>query len=320
MSDSPLYLGAADIRTLSLSPRLARESVASAFRDHAGGLSSYLPKASLELGPGHGFQGMVAASEVDGVAAMKWVSMAPVQAQSAVPGTGTTVLLNDYATGRLLAVMDGSEITLLRTAALSAVAASLLVQKKPTTIGFVGSGLQAKAHLAAFADLFPQLDRVLAFSRTRSSAEKLAAVAAAVGLQAEAVDDPERIMGDSDIIISMVPGGAGLRPFLDARKLRPNCFVSAVDIGRSWLPESLTAFDLRVTDSLAQSHAPYDVETKPVESAPFHTDLIALSGESDVPHGARTLFCFRGLAIADMALARIVYRQAQRQGVGTVLA
>ncbi len=56
MSEALLYLGAADIRALDLSPRLARERVAAAFRDHGRGLSDYLPKASLELGPGHGFR------------------------------------------------------------------------------------------------------------------------------------------------------------------------------------------------------------------------------------------------------------------------
>lgn len=319
MSEGILYLGATDIRALDLNPRLARERVAAAFRDHGKGLNRYLPKASLELAPGHGFQGMVAASQAEGIAAMKWVSMAPVPAGSATPGTGTTILLNDYETGRLLAVMDGSEITLLRTAALSAVAASLLVRNDPKTLGLVGSGLQAHAHLSAFTDLFPELRRVLTLSRTRNSSEKLASAASAIGLQAEAVDDPERVLAESDIIISMVPGAPGLRPFLDARRLKPDCFVSAVDIGRSWLPESLPAFETRVTDSLAQSSAPYDVDTKPVETAPFHSDLVTLCGEESPAAGGRTLFCFRGLAIADMALAKIAYDEAVRKAVGTRL-
>jgi alanine dehydrogenase len=316
MSEGILYLGADDIRALRLSPQSARESVAAAFRDHANGLSRYLPKSSLELGPGHGFQGMVAASQAAGVAAMKWVSMAPVTADSTLPGTGTTILLNDYTTGRLLAVMDGQEITLLRTAALSAVAASLLVKRRPRTIGFVGSGLQAQAHLAAFADLFPDMEQVLTFSRSRSSAEALSAQANMLRFGASALDDPARLMRESDIIISTVPGGPGLQPFLDARALQPDCFVSAVDIGRSWLPESLFDFDLRVTDSLAQSHAPYDVNTNPVDSAPFHTDLIALSAGGDADTGKRALFCFRGLAIADMALATAVHAEALRRGAG----
>ncbi len=252
---------------------------------------------------------------------MKWVSMAPVSAGSTTPGTGTTILLNDYETGRLLAVMDGSEITLLRTAALSAVAASILVGRAPRTIGLIGSGLQAHAHLLAFTELFPDLGKVLTFSRTLASAENLASSARDIGLEAEAVTDAERVLGESDIIISMVPGAPGLRPFLDARRLKPDCFVSAVDIGRSWMPESLTAFQTRVTDSLSQSVAPYDVHTKPVETAPFHTDLVTLCGrESPAASGGRTLFCFRGLAIADMALAKIVYDEAVQKAIGTRLA
>lgn len=127
------------------------------------------------------------------------------------------------------------------------------------------------------------------------------------------------MLAQSDIVVTMVPGAPGLAPFLDARALKPHAFVSAVDIGRSWLPESFPAFDLLATDSLAQSKAPYDVNGRPVAGACFHTDLAELCSNDPPPRAGRRLFCFRGFAVADLALANLAFRQACDRGIGTAL-
>lgn len=320
MSQTLLYLSRAEVKALGITPREAREAVIAAFRDHGRGLNRSLPKTSLDLGPGHGFQAMTAASRADDVATLKWVAMAPVAPGSTVPGINALICVSDYDSGLPLAVLDGDEITLVRTAAMSAAAASRLAPAEARTIGFVGCGLQAHAHLDAFLDLMPGLSTVLAMSRSRSSAEGLAAAAAERGLAANVMDDADALLAASDIVISMVPGAPGLVPFLDARRLPASSFASAVDIGRSWIPEALPAFDLLATDSLAQSKAPYDVRSQPVETVRFQTDLAALSAEAAVPSGPRrAMFCFRGSALADLAMASLVLRKARASGIGTHL-
>jgi alanine dehydrogenase len=188
----------------------------------------------------------------------------------------------------------------------------------PAVIGMIGCGLQAYAHLDAFRDLYPGLQHVLAFSRSRGSAEKLAA--AATALTAAVVDDANAILTRADIVISMVPGAPGLRPFLDARRLKPVSFACAVDTGRSWMPESLPAFDMLATDSLAQSTAPYDVDGNPVTTARFETDLVQLADRQGLAAATkRSLFCFRGVSLADLALAGLVVAKAKASGRGLTL-
>lgn len=174
-----LYLSAQDIRGLDLAPADAREAVVQAFRAYKQDAIRSLPKSSLELGPGHGFQAMVSASAPDGVAALKWVAMAPVAAGEAATGINGLICLNEYGSGVPVAIMDGNELTLVRTAAMSAAAAAYLAPESPKTLGMIGCGLQAYVHLAALADLFPSLERVLAYSRSMSSAQKLAGAASA---------------------------------------------------------------------------------------------------------------------------------------------
>ncbi|WID94863.1 ornithine cyclodeaminase family protein [Bosea vestrisii] len=320
MSNTLLYLSHEDVRACAVAPCEAREAVLGAFRDHAAGRNHSLPKTALSLGPGHAFQAMTAASQAQAIATVKWVASAPAAPGSAVPSVSALICVSDYATGAPLAILDGDEITLVRTAAMSAAAASLLAPTAPRTIGFIGCGLQAYAHLAAFHDLYPGLASALLLSRSRSSAERMAEAAAAQGLTTEIVDDADALLARSDLIISMVPAAPGLRPFLDARRMKPASFAAAVDTGRSWLPEALPAFDLLVTDSLAQSQAPYDVDGLPVTTARFGRDLVALSHAPLADAGTkRSLFCFRGFALADLALAHLVLEKARAAGIGTSL-
>lgn len=320
MSNPLLYLSHKDVRACAVSPREAREAVLRAFRDHAAGLNRSLPKSALALGPGHAFQAMTAASEAQAIATVKWVASAPSQPGSTVPSVSALICASDYATGAPLAILDGDEITLVRTAAMSAAAASLLAPPDARTIGFVGCGLQAHAHLAAFHDLYPDLANALMLSRSRSSAERLAEMAAARGLAIEIVDDADTLLAQADLVISMVPAAPGLCPFLDARRMKGAAFAAAVDTGRSWLPEALPAFDILATDSLAQSQAPYDVDGQPVTSVRFGHDLADLVQAPLADAGTkRSLFCFRGCALADLALAHLVLEKARAGGVGISL-
>jgi ornithine cyclodeaminase/alanine dehydrogenase-like protein (mu-crystallin family) len=320
MADSMLYLGAADVRALQITPAQAREAVLSAFRQHAQGRNQSLPKSALTVAPGHAFQAMVAADATAGIATVKWVASAPTQVGSATAGTNGLICVSDYRTGVPLSIMDGNTLTLLRTAAMSAAAAALMAPGAPSTIGLIGCGAQAFAHLEAFFALYPSLTHVRAFSRTRSSAEKLIQHAQRLGLDGRACDTPDAVLSASDVVVSMVPAAAGLTATLDARCLKPEVFVAAVDLGRSWIPASFDAFQHRVTDTLSQMTSPYAADGSAVEGATFSTDLIRLAATSPSPMKGRKLFCFRGFAIADLALAHLALSLAQeRQDVGTLL-
>ena len=61
------------------------------------------------------------------------------------------LIYNDPDTGYPLALMDASEITALRTAATSAIAAKYLARKNANTMGVVGAGYQAYHHIKVHA-------------------------------------------------------------------------------------------------------------------------------------------------------------------------
>src|SRR5215203_530552 len=94
-----LYLSDADIAAVDLDPNVAREAILAAFRAHHEGRTVTKPKHCLDIGPGHVFQSLCSAWEDEGMAANKWLGMAPVPAGSDVPGIDALIMLNDYDSG-----------------------------------------------------------------------------------------------------------------------------------------------------------------------------------------------------------------------------
>ncbi|WP_287118974.1 ornithine cyclodeaminase family protein [Mesorhizobium sp.] len=320
MSTELLYLSNADIQDLQITPREAREAVLGAFRDNASGRNVGLPKSFITIGPSSWFISMSSASEGDGIATVKCVAIVPVEGTQTRPIVNGLVCVSDYKTGVPIAVLDGNSITLIRTAAMSAAAAIYLAPEAPATIGLIGCGLQAFSHLDAFVDLFPSLRRIYLFSRNVRSAERIAAAASEKQLDPIIAHNPDPLLSESEIVVSMVPSSPGLKPFLDARSLPSSAFASAVDGGRSWRPETLTAFDRIITDSLEQDTSPADASGNYVEGVRFQDDLVHLASGSSRPRvPIRAFFGFRGLGIADLALAGLALRKARAFGVGTIL-
>ncbi|WP_176946141.1 hypothetical protein [Bradyrhizobium sp. Rc2d] len=320
MSAELLYLSNADVQELQISPRDAREVVLASFRDNASGRNIGLPKSVITAGPSSWFISMSSASEANNLATMKWVAVVPVEGNHGRPTVNGLVCVSDYKTGLPVAVLDGNSITLIRTAAISAAAAVYLAPEAPANIGLIGCGMQALSHIDAFVDLFPSLRRIYLLSRSVRSAERTATVASEKQLYPIIVKEPDTLLSESDIVITMVPPSPGLNSFLDARLLPPSSFVSAVDGGRSWRPETLTSFDRFVTDNLEQYSSPVDASGRYVESIKFQDDLVHLASCPSQPAApSRALFSFRGFVIADLALAHLALQKARALGIGTVL-
>jgi alanine dehydrogenase len=87
------------------------------------------------------------------------------------PAIDGLLLLQEYDTGRPLAVIDAARLTAVRTAAASAVATKVLARPGASTLALLGAGVQAESHLAAMACVRP-LERVRVVAGSRGSAER----------------------------------------------------------------------------------------------------------------------------------------------------
>ncbi|MBZ6074859.1 ornithine cyclodeaminase family protein [Microvirga puerhi] len=315
-----LYLSKDDIAALGISPRAAREALAHAFRLHAAGKTHVQPKLTVPIGAGHFFQSLCAAMPDPPFAMTKWVGVAADNSARGLPNVNGLIVVSDFSTGVPVAMLDGTSITVLRTAAMSALAAQYLARPDSTTIGFVGCGAQAYGHLESLRDLLPELRKVVCRSRSRVSAEKFVGFAREAGFEAEIAMDLDEVLA-CDVVVTTVPAQPELEPFVDATLLKPGCFVSAVDLGHPWRGESLRMIDILATDDHAQAADPAN-RARLRHQGPFDVDLASLV--SGTAAGRRTeeqraMFLFPGLALGDLAVAAAVVAEARRTRRGVYL-
>ena len=314
------YLSAADLDALKPSATEASAAIDRFYRLQAEGRVYSQPKLTLTLGPGHLFQSLCCAVSDPSFAVCKWIGVSSRNSEVGLPNVNGIAILSNSDTGRPLGILDGAALTAIRTAATSLSAALRLASRAAHTIGFVGTGVQAHSHLALFAQAFAQLREVRILAGFRG-AEGLQKHAQALGLRPVLCDSPRSAIEVADIVVTSVPATGG-GAVLDARWLHPGAFVSSVDLGRSWLPDALSSFDLLATDDHENSAGQQAQGIMPAVGS-FRCDLAELvSGE----HPGRTndrqriAFIFPGFALSDLALATYFYEVARRRDVGTEVA
>lgn len=236
-----------------------------------------------------------------------------------------TVMLFETKNGRLLALMDATEITAVRTAATTAVATKLLARQDATDLAILGSGVQARTHLEAMLLTRP-LERVRVWSRTREHAEQFARrEAARHEVEIEVMSDVGSAVRDADIICTTT---SSPEPILNGAMLAAGAHVNAVGSSVSFARELDTAAVVKsrlfVDRRESTVNEAGDFLFPKKEGAIDDNHIVAEIGEILTgQHPGRegqddiTLFKSLGLAVEDVASAHFVYEQAVEQGVGT---
>lgn len=198
---------------------------------------------------------MPAWSEAD-LTIVKLVTAFPENARRGLPSVAGVVVVFDSATGRPIAVCDGTELTRRRTAAASALAASYLARVDARTLVIVGTGALASHMAEAFCSIRP-IERVRVWGRDASKAE---AVCLALGPRLSAdvsiVRNLQDAIRSSDIVSCCTSAST---PIVLGDWLRPGMHVDAVG---SYQPETReiddevvmrsTIYVDRIDDALAE--------------------------------------------------------------------
>jgi ornithine cyclodeaminase len=235
------------------------------------------------------------------------------------------VMLFSAETGELLALMSASAITEIRTAAVSGVATRLLARETAGDLAIIGSGVQARSHLAAMACVRP-IRRVRVASRKREHAQKFAEeMGARFALPVEPVESVEAAVAGADLIVTATTAS---EPILRREWLSPgahlNVVGSSIPTTREVDSATMAAARLFVDrrESTLNEAGDYLFAMREGVIGPEHIQaeigelLIGASPGRTAPEEI-TLFKSLGLAVEDLAAAEYVYRQAQAQQVGT---
>jgi len=237
------------------------------------------------------------------------------------------VLLFESERGRLLAIIDATSITAIRTAAVSAVATRLLAREDARTLALVGSGVQADSHLEAMLLVRP-FTKVRVASKTLDRAEAFAERASRrYDVAVEAAGTVREAVADADVVCTVTSSST---PVVEGAWLSPGTHINAVG---SSVP---TARELD-TAAVARSRLFVDRRESTVneagdflvpksEGAISDAHILGEIGELAIGRipGRRTreemtLFKSLGLAIEDVACARHIYEKARASGQGRFL-
>jgi ornithine cyclodeaminase/alanine dehydrogenase-like protein (mu-crystallin family) len=237
-------------------------------------------------------------------------------ARFGLPTIQGVVLLFDAIAGRPLAILDSIELTALRTAAATAVAARHLARPSSSTVTICGCGAQSAAQVLALARVLP-VSEVFAFDIDGERAAAFAAEMADAPFKVKAVIDLRTALRTSDVVITCT---TSRRAFLMRDDVIPGTFVAAVGADnpeKSELDPFLMARSKVVVDSLEQCAAFGDLHHAIAAGAMSVGDVHASLGAivaGDLPGRVDddeiTIFDSTGTAIQDVAAAVLVYKRA----------
>ena len=296
---------AADVER-AVSPHEAYDAVRGAFEAHARGAWSMPSKVYVSNYPAGDFRAMPAIG--DGHALLKWVTSFPGNPARGLPTVTGLVLLSDAEDGRLLAVLDAAAVTALRTAAAGVLAADTLCRPEASSYAVIGCGVNGAettrmlvAHRVT--PLVWDVDEARSgFVADRFGARVASSAAEALGCEVVITVTP----GADGALSDGLPRGGPARLAHGRRRARKG---RGRRRGALAAPtSSATTGSRRVTE--ASSPQPW---MQGVVSRDDVTELGAvLVGDADGRRSAGdiTLFDSTGLAIQDLAIAKVAYAKA----------
>lgn len=253
--------------------------------------------------------------QADAYLGTKIVTVFPGNALRGLPSIAGLYLLMDGATGRPLAAMDGARLTVWRTAAASALAASRMARPEARRLAMIGAGALAPYLVRAHRSVRP-IEHVAVWNRTPAAAERLAALLEKEGVAASVAGDPQAAVEQADIVscatLSATPlvRGAWLRPgaHLD--------LVGAFNLSMREADDEALRRARVVVDTPAALKEGGDVAVA-IKSGAYSPDdvlgdladlvagrIVPRAGAEDI-----TLFKSVGAALEDLAAAILVHRR-----------
>lgn len=313
-----LLLGRREIEKL-LNMSQVLEAVENVFILKAHGKAIMPPKIYLNL-PEHNGDFRAMPAYIDGIAGVKWVSVYPDNYRYHLPSVLATIILCDPKTSYPLAIMDGTQITNLRTGAAGGIAVKYLARRDSTVIGLIGAGRQARAQLLAISLVLPAIEEVKVFDQNEEAARRFAeAMGTELSLKVNTVKTV-KAAAEADIVVTTTPSR---KPFVKKQYIRPGTHINAIGAdaeGKQELEADLLLGAKIVVDELEQACHSGEINIPSAKGQIKIENIYSTLGEvaAGMKKGREndqeiTIFDSTGLAIQDMACAKLAYEKAKGQ-------
>lgn len=267
---------------------------------------------------------MAGLAEAQQLASVKLLSDIPDNHALGLPTQRSSILLADRRTGETLALLDGRIPTRTRTAAASAVASKYLARPDSSTLGLVGAGALAIAHVEAMLHVLP-IEKVVVWSRSATTLAAFKAKTAHHPVQVETASNIQHVLEAADILCTLTPS---VEPLVKGDWFRPGMHINAVGArprpkhreidsegmrrARVFVDSLATAKEKSGDLMMAVSEGAMTVEDIQGELGPVITqDIPGRINADDI-----TLFNSVGIGMLDLAIGRLLYDTAVLHGLG----
>jgi len=243
-----------------------------------------------------------------------------------LPTIQGVITVSDGSNGRLLALIDSIEITIIRTGAATAVAAKYLSLPNSKIVTICGCGNQGRISLKALMKV-RNLKKVFCFDIDRKQTEKfIQEFQSQIEIIPVTINDLSNALKQSHICVTCTPSQ---QPFIHAEDIMPGTFIAAVGADseeKQELSTDLIASNKIVVDIIEQSvmigELHHAIEQKKTTITDIHAELgMIVAGKKPGRESDNEIIIFdsTGMALQDVAAASIVYEKALNNRIGTKL-
>jgi ornithine cyclodeaminase/alanine dehydrogenase-like protein (mu-crystallin family) len=264
-------------------------------------------------------------SGAESVFGLKAICVFPGNAAKGKDAHQGGVFLFSGETGEPLALMNASAITEIRTGAVSAVATRLLAREDASKLAIIGSGVQARSHLAAIACV-RKLERARVASRSLENARKFAdEMQTKHAFPIEPVATAEEAIRGADVIVTATTSH---EPVLNREWISQGAHINAVgtysfaarEIDTATMVAAKLFVDRR--ESALNEAGDYLIAAREGAIGPEHIraeigEVLLGSASGRTTSDQITLFKSLGLAVEDLAAANYLYQKARQNNSGT---
>ena len=258
---------------------------------------------------------------------MKVVTYFQDNPKNNLPAILATIMLFSAETGKIIATMDGSYITAIRTACASAMATKALANPQNGVLGILGASVQARTHIQALIRV-RKVEKIKLYSPSGASAAAVKKeMESQVKCAIDVANSAEEAVRGADLVVTAT---TAKEPILKSAWLKPGVHINAVGSHRP---------DLREIDGATLARAKIIVDSRDAIMAECGDILLALKEKSIAENAIHaeigevlakvkpgrtdqdeiTLYKSVGIAIQDVAAANLVYRKALDKRVGTTV-
>ena len=253
-------------------------------------------------------------------AGLKWVNVHPDNpADHDLPTVLGTMIYSDPATAFPLAIMDGTTLTMKRTGAAAAVATDHLAVEDASSLGIVGAGVQSYTQLEAISEVRPIEEVVVSDPDDERVRRFVETYADRFDVRGGSISEA----GGCDVLSTVTPVK---EPIVGLEDVGERTHINAIGAdaeGKHELADDLLQAARIVIDDHEQCTHSGEINVPYGEGVLTDADIHGEIGELVVGSKAGrtdetgiTVFDSTGLAIQDVAAARVVYETARETDAG----